>query len=69
MQVEDEVSLLITLCSDRKIYDDDLSIFGNIIRPTPTNLKKIGLIYNTNGNSRKVRNSGLTLHPSLSKVF
>lgn len=68
MQVEDEVSLLITLCNDRKIYDDDLSIFGDIIRPTPTNLKKIGLIYHTGGNSRKVRNSGLTLHPSLSKV-
>lgn len=69
MQVEDEISLLITICGNRKLYDDDLSIFGDIIRPTPTNLKKIGLIYHTGGNSRKVRNSGLTLHPSLSKVF
>lgn len=66
MEVEDEISLLITICGNKELYNDDLSIFGDIIRPTPTNLKKMGLIYYTGQDPRKTRNhSGLTLHPSL----
>lgn len=34
LQVEDEISLLLTVCKHPGIYDDDLSIFGDIVRPT-----------------------------------